>query len=113
MLQGTTGSNNRQVPKGQMLMHLLVFVDLEEAFDSVNRVALWHRMRKKHKLRHSRCIIRRYKNTKFCVKLSDRTNFSRKGVWGGRQGWSLSPHFFDIFTDDILDCYKKETDTPY
>lgn len=41
------------------------------------------------------------------------SKFLKEG-WGGggRQGCSLSPHFFDIFIDDILDCIKKETDTP-
>jgi hypothetical protein len=82
-----------------------LLVDLEKAFDSIDREALWFKMRKKGVSENMvRCIKKMYEGIKFCVKcegdnLTDLVE-QRKGV---RQGCSLKPHLFNIFIDDVLD----------
>jgi hypothetical protein len=79
-------------------------VDLEKAFDSFDREALWFKMRKKGVSDNMvECIKKMYDNTKFCLKCGGNkvTDFveQRRGV---RWGCSLSPYLFIIFIDDIM-----------
>jgi len=114
MLQGTTVPTTDKYPRAKSRCIYWCFVDLEKAFDSVNRVALWHSMHKKPKLWHRIGMKRRYMATKFCVKWkrNEVTEPISQEEAVGRQGCSFSPHLFDTFIDDTLDCFKKETDTP-
>jgi hypothetical protein len=77
-------------------------VDLEKAFDSVDREALWLKMKKKGVSDNMvKCIKKMYDDTKFCVKCcgNEVTGFieQRRGV---SQGCSLSPYLFNIINDN-------------
>jgi hypothetical protein len=80
-------------------------VDLEKAFDSIDREALWFKMRKKGvSVNMVRCIKKLYEGIKFCVKCDgdNVTDFveHRREV---RQGCSLSPNLFNIFIHEMID----------
>jgi hypothetical protein len=56
-------------------------VDLEKAFDSIDREALWFKMRKKEVCDNMvECIKKLYNNTKFCVECGgdEVTDFVKK-----------------------------------
>jgi hypothetical protein len=84
-------------------------VDLEKAFDSIDKEALWFKMRKKGVSDNMvQCINKMYDYNKFCVKCGgdEVTDFvkQRRGV---RQGCSLSLYLFNIFIDGIMHCISK------
>jgi hypothetical protein len=79
-------------------------VNLEKAFDSIDRETLWFKIRKKGVSDNmGECIKEMYGDTKFYVKcrVDEVTDFvkQRRGV---RQGCTLSPYLFNIFTDNIM-----------
>jgi hypothetical protein len=86
-------------------------VDLEKAFDSIDREALWFKMRKKGVREHGGTYKIIYESIKYCVKYGgdNVTDFveQRRGV---RQGCSLSPHLFNMFIDDVIN-YIIESNT--
>jgi hypothetical protein len=74
------------------------FVDLEKAFDSIDRESLWYKLRRKGiSGEMAECIKSMYDDIKFCVKCGDDmvTDFIGQGR-GVRQGCSLSPYLFNI-----------------
>ena len=78
------------------------FVDYKKAFDSVNRLHLWHKL-----LQHGidgRCIkimYNMYSKAKSCVKVNNvLSNFFTSNV-GVRQGENLSPILFSVFLNDL------------
>jgi hypothetical protein len=80
-------------------------VDLEKVFDSIDREALWFKMRKKGVSENMvTCVKKMYEGIKFCVKCEgdNLTNLVEQRRWV-RQGCSLSPHLFNIFSDDVID----------
>jgi hypothetical protein len=83
-------------------------VDLEKASDSIDREALWFKMRKKGVSDNMVECIKKMYNTKFCVKCGGHevTDFleQRRGI---RQGCSLSPYLFNIIIDDITDYISE------
>jgi hypothetical protein len=84
--------------------HLYWFhVDFEKAFYSIQRGALWHKLRRKGIIDNMvKCIKEIYEGIKFCVKSEEEvTDFiHQKG--GIRQGCSFSPYSFNIFIDDSI-----------
>jgi hypothetical protein len=80
------------------------FVDLEKAFDSIDREALWFKMRRKGVSDNiAKCIKKMYNGTIFCVKCGgdEVIDFveQRRDV---RQGCSLSPCLFNMFIDRVV-----------
>jgi hypothetical protein len=76
------------------------FVDFEKAFDSINREVLWFKMRMKGVSdRTVSCLSNVCEGIKFCVRCGNNevTKFVTE-TEGVRQGCSLSPYLFNIFT---------------
>lgn len=81
------------------------FLDLEKAFDTVNRNKLWYKLRNKgiSKL-FVENLINIYENIKLCVRIDEMGNVSNNVEQpnGLRQGCNLSPKLFVLYIDDIL-----------
>jgi hypothetical protein len=82
------------------------FVGFKKAFDSIDRVALWFKMRTEVSENMVNCIRIMYdEGTKYCVKCGENevTTFilQMEGGGGVRQGCSFSPYLFHIFINDI------------
>jgi hypothetical protein len=80
------------------------FVNLEKAFDPIDRETLWYKLRRKGiSDKMVECFRRMYDGIKFCVKCGEdvMTDFieQERGV---RQGCSLSPYLFNTFIDDMI-----------
>jgi hypothetical protein len=86
------------------------FIDLEKAFDRVNRGKLWEILDKRGDPKHLINILGNICNeTKAKIALCD-GRFSQEIVinQGVRQGCSLSPMLFNIYVDDILSELKNK-----
>ena len=85
-------------------------MDFEKALDSINREALWYKMRKtgvSENMVSNR--EKMYQDIKFCVKCGENQRSScapqTKGLC---QGCGLSLHLFNIFINYIIDYIDKE-----
>ena len=87
------------------------FIDYKKAFDSVNRIALWHKL-----LNHSidgkflKVIKSMYNNAKSCVRQGNNLSeyfYSNVGV---RQGENLSPVLFSLFLNDLVEFISRAYD---
>jgi hypothetical protein len=91
------------------------FVDFEKAFDSINTEAMWYKMRKIGVSENMVSDIEiMYQDIKFCVKCGgNQRSRCAPQTKGLRQGCGLSPYFFNIFINDIIDYIdKEETHSP-
>jgi len=80
----------------------LLFIDYEKAYANVNRDKPWEMMDNKipnHLLNTIKCI---YRNTKVRIKFSDGISESIYINKGVRQGCGLSPVFFNICINKII-----------
>jgi hypothetical protein len=87
-----------------------LFVDLQKAFNTVVREALWWKLGKKGtSSEFIEGVKGIYKNVKISVKLEgNRVLEEFDSNIGLRQGCSLSPALFNIFIDYILDRLEEE-----
>jgi hypothetical protein len=79
------------------------FVNFKKAFDSINRAALWFKVRRIGVSENMvNCIRITYEGTKFCVKCGENelTTFAPQ-TRGARQGCSLSPYLFNNFINEL------------
>jgi len=87
----------------------IAFIDLEAAFDSLNREKIWKILRKMkvtQKLR--KVIINLYKNVEGKVRLNGKCSQIFKMRRGVKQGDSLSPLLFIVVMNEILkNCKNK------
>ncbi len=78
------------------------FVDYRKAFDSVNRIALWHKLLsynidgKCFKIIHNM-----YDKAKSCVSSNNTISDYFTSHTGVRQGENLSPILFSLFLNDL------------
>lgn len=88
----------------------LAFIDLEKAFDRINRNEIW-RILDKYKINHKIIRITRniYNNTKNIVITNGITSEPFQTSEGLRQGGGLSPLLFILFMNEILKKCNKET----
>jgi hypothetical protein len=91
-----------------------LFVDLQKAFDTVVREALWWKLGKKGlSTKFIEGVKGIYKNVKISVKLEgNRVLDEFHSNTGLRQGCSLSSALFNIFINDILDRLEEANTHP-
>ena len=78
------------------------YLDISKAFDRVNHDKLYRILDKKGVPGYiMRIIIFWYENQLFCIKWGDTTSQSFGVSNGVRQGGILSPHFFNVYIDEL------------
>ena len=84
------------------------FIDYRKAFDSINRIALWHKLLQNCIDGNMFNIIHAmYENAKSCVrKGSELSDYFQSNV-GVRQGENLSPVLFSLFLNDLVQFISK------
>ena len=90
----------------------LCFVDLQKAYDSVNRQALWAVLRRHYSLpdKFVRILEELHKDTRGAVRADGRVSGEFNISNGVRQGDVLSPTLFNLFLDAVL-CRHTHTHT--
>lgn len=94
----------------------ILFVDLEKAFDKVNRNKLWNIMKQKGVPQHLITVIRSlYVENKILVETGTRhkndiTATINRGV---RQGCPLSPSLFNVYIDDAIFHWQTNLDSHF
>lgn len=86
----------------------LAFVDIEKAFDNVNRCKLWSIMKEEGYPSHLVQVVKSmYDNTNIAVKYNGYVSGKRIINKGVRQGDSLSPTLFNIYLGYIIKRWKN------
>ena len=87
----------------------MAFIDLQKAFDKVNRLELWNILNNKGYPSHIIKVIRSlYKDTKMVIEIDGEITEELKTNQGLKQGCSLSPILFNIYLDEILKEWKQK-----
>uniref|UniRef100_A0A2S2QSL5 LINE-1 reverse transcriptase n=1 Tax=Sipha flava TaxID=143950 RepID=A0A2S2QSL5_9HEMI len=87
----------------------ITFIDLEKAFDTVNWALLMSSMMKTRiDWRDRRIIMLLYKEQETLIEVEEHST-TAKIKRGIRQGCSLSPYLFNIFVEEIMDKYKRNS----
>ena len=84
------------------------FIDLEQAFDSVCRSGIWHKLLQCHI--NGKCfnlIKNMYENIKSCVKVNGTCSNLFPCQIGLRQGENLSPVIFSLYLNDLYDFFNN------
>ena len=83
------------------------YVDYEQAFDKINRKALWHKLIQSNISGKLLNVIKSmYANIKSCVSNDGMmSDFFSSGV-GVRQGENLSPILFALFVNDLQNFFE-------
>jgi len=92
--------------KERSLPLFLLFIDYEKAYDNVNRDELWEMFDNKipnYLINKIKCI---YRNTKIRIKFNDGISYPIHINKGVRQGCGLSPVFFNIYINKIIQKFK-------
>ena len=84
------------------------FIDLQKAFDSINRTKLWNKLLSYNINVKVLTIIQNiYKQAKSCVGINSSTSYEFQCNVGLRQGDNLSPLLFALYINDFSDYIRK------
>lgn len=88
----------------------ICFIDLQKAFDLINREDIWKSLKKREVNNNNiRAIRSLYKVSRNYIRLKHETSEVLETTRGLRQGCVLSPLLFSIILDDVIKECKKET----
>ena len=89
------------------------FVDLQKAFDSVNRKALLHKLKKYINYGPFLDIIENmYSDVQFSIKLERGSTPAFSTSTGVKQGCALSPTFFSLYINDLVNVFNEDCQPP-
>ena len=92
----------------------LAFIDFRQAYDRINRIALFRKLLiYKIPTRIVRIIINQYDNMEYVVVTDDGKSCAFKTTQGLKQGDNMSPKLFNLFIMDILYIFSTQCDPPY
>lgn len=86
----------------------LAFIDLEKAFDNIDRELLWNILIRRGYPKHLvEAIKSLYKETSICLVIGGNLTEAIPTNKGVRQGCSISPTLFNIYIDDMFRTWKS------
>ena len=92
----------------------LAFIDFRQAYDRINRIALFRKLLTyKIPARIIRIIINQYDNVEYVVVTDDGKSRAFKTTQGIKQGDNMYPKLFNLFIMDILYIFNALYDPPY
>lgn len=91
-----------EIMKSRKQKLFCAFIDFSQAFDSIWRAGLWHKL-----LFNSvdgkffRIVVNMYENIKSCVKINNEASALFASECGVRQGENMSPMLFALYLNDL------------
>ena len=91
----------------------ICFVDFKKAYDTIWRDGLYYKLLKMGiNSKFVKLLINLYSGIKSCVNLGEGTTKTFESNVGLKQGCNMSPNLFNLFINDIVECFDKIDSKP-